>query len=473
MRRLRDQTVTLAELLTEQHRRLAATAARPARRARARPDALPPARRARLGRRPEAAEQRRRRRRAAGLGLLRAGRQLRLHRRPRRGQRGLRRAGAAAPASATADRAPSCSPTASPAAPRSSRLDTGGARPCTWPSCSPRPPGSSGWPSISTDRDHANPNEETRHEPTVADYLLQRLREWGVEQVFGYPGDGINGLLAASGSGPTTSRASSRPGTRRWRAFEAVRLRQVLRPGRRLHGDLGPGRDPPAQRPVRRQARPRPGRRDRRADQPQRDGRQPTSRRSTCSACSRTWPASTARWSPCPSSCPTCSTGRIRIAMTRQRTVTAVIIPADVQELEYIAAGARVQDGALEPGHHLAAPVADGRRDLQRAADGAQRRRARSRCWSARGPAAPPTEVTAGRRPARRRGRQGAARQGRALRRAAVGDRLDRAARHPAELRDDDGLRHPAHGRLELPLHAVPARVRPGPRPSRSTSTRR
>jgi len=32
---------------------------------------------------------------------------------------------------------------------------------------------------------------------TVADVLLTRLREWGVEQVFGYPGDGINGLLAA------------------------------------------------------------------------------------------------------------------------------------------------------------------------------------------------------------------------------------------------------------------------------------
>ena len=32
---------------------------------------------------------------------------------------------------------------------------------------------------------------------TVADYLLQRLREWDVEHVFGYAGDGINGLLAA------------------------------------------------------------------------------------------------------------------------------------------------------------------------------------------------------------------------------------------------------------------------------------
>jgi pyruvate dehydrogenase (quinone) len=34
---------------------------------------------------------------------------------------------------------------------------------------------------------------------TVADHLLERLRAWGVEKVFGYPGDGINGILAAWG----------------------------------------------------------------------------------------------------------------------------------------------------------------------------------------------------------------------------------------------------------------------------------
>ena len=32
---------------------------------------------------------------------------------------------------------------------------------------------------------------------TVGDVLLARLRDWGVKQVFGFPGDGINGLLAA------------------------------------------------------------------------------------------------------------------------------------------------------------------------------------------------------------------------------------------------------------------------------------
>ena len=31
----------------------------------------------------------------------------------------------------------------------------------------------------------------------VADYLLGRLRDWGVEKVFGFPGDGINGIVAA------------------------------------------------------------------------------------------------------------------------------------------------------------------------------------------------------------------------------------------------------------------------------------
>jgi pyruvate dehydrogenase (quinone) len=35
--------------------------------------------------------------------------------------------------------------------------------------------------------------------PTVADYLLTRLRAWDVEKIFAFPGDGINGILAAWG----------------------------------------------------------------------------------------------------------------------------------------------------------------------------------------------------------------------------------------------------------------------------------
>ena len=34
---------------------------------------------------------------------------------------------------------------------------------------------------------------------TVSDQILQRLRQWGVQRVYGYPGDGINGLMGAFG----------------------------------------------------------------------------------------------------------------------------------------------------------------------------------------------------------------------------------------------------------------------------------
>ncbi len=36
-------------------------------------------------------------------------------------------------------------------------------------------------------------------EETVGDFLLKRLSEWGVKRIFGYPGDGINGILGALG----------------------------------------------------------------------------------------------------------------------------------------------------------------------------------------------------------------------------------------------------------------------------------
>ena len=32
---------------------------------------------------------------------------------------------------------------------------------------------------------------------TVSDFVVQRLHDWGVRRVYGYPGDGINGLMGA------------------------------------------------------------------------------------------------------------------------------------------------------------------------------------------------------------------------------------------------------------------------------------
>src|ERR1051326_8884816 len=34
-------------------------------------------------------------------------------------------------------------------------------------------------------------------DPTVADFLIQRLNQWGIHRVYGYPGDGINGIMGA------------------------------------------------------------------------------------------------------------------------------------------------------------------------------------------------------------------------------------------------------------------------------------
>src|SRR5690625_7135932 len=46
---------------------------------------------------------------------------------------------------------------------------------------------------------------------TVGDFILRRLTDWGVQRIFGYPGDGISGLMGA------LDRASSR--------FDYVRVR--------------------------------------------------------------------------------------------------------------------------------------------------------------------------------------------------------------------------------------------------------
>ena len=34
---------------------------------------------------------------------------------------------------------------------------------------------------------------------TVGDFLLERLAQWGVKRIYGYPGDGINGIMGAFG----------------------------------------------------------------------------------------------------------------------------------------------------------------------------------------------------------------------------------------------------------------------------------
>jgi len=32
---------------------------------------------------------------------------------------------------------------------------------------------------------------------TVSDFLIKRINEWGLKRIYGYPGDGINGIIGA------------------------------------------------------------------------------------------------------------------------------------------------------------------------------------------------------------------------------------------------------------------------------------
>ena len=50
----------------------------------------------------------------------------------------------------------------------------------------------------------------------VAQFMLERLNEWGVKRIYGYPGDGVNAMLGAFHEVEAASSSSRRP-TRNWR----------------------------------------------------------------------------------------------------------------------------------------------------------------------------------------------------------------------------------------------------------------
>jgi pyruvate dehydrogenase (quinone) len=67
---------------------------------------------------------------------------------------------------------------------------------------------------------------------TVGDFLLDRLALWGVKRIYGYPGDGINGVMGAftrrsngSGSPPTQSPASPERAARESSGPEFIQVR--------------------------------------------------------------------------------------------------------------------------------------------------------------------------------------------------------------------------------------------------------
>ena len=291
----------------------------------------------------------------------------------------------------------------------------------------------------------------------VADVVLARLREWGVQQVFGYPGDGINGLLAAWG------RAKDDPQFVQARheemaAFEAVGFAKFSGRVGVCVATSGPGAihllnglydakldHVPVVAIVGQTERSAMG------GSYQQEVDLLSLFKDVCS--------DYVQMCTVPQQLPNLIDRAIRIAMTEQAP-TCIIVPSDVFDLEYEAPEHAFKQVPSSLGTAWATATPDpargagGRGPVERRRQGgdagrAGRPRLRSRTHRGRGPA--------------RRGRgESVAGQGRAARHAAVGDRIHRAARHHRQLPPDDGLRHPAHRGVELPVHPVPAGTGPG-----------
>ena len=115
---------------------------------------------------------------------------------------------------------------------------------------------------------------------TAGDILVQTLIDWGVDTIFGLPGDGINGFMEALRTRQDQIRfiqVRHEEGA----AFAACGYAKFTGRLGVCIATSGPGRDPPPQRPLRRQARRPAGARDHRADVPRPHRACTTSRKST------------------------------------------------------------------------------------------------------------------------------------------------------------------------------------------------
>jgi pyruvate dehydrogenase (quinone) len=281
----------------------------------------------------------------------------------------------------------------------------------------------------------------------VSDHILQRLREWDVTHVFAYAGDGINGLLAAWG------RADNKPKFVQSRheemsAFQAVGYAKFSGKVGVCAATSGPGAihllnglydakldHVPVVALVGQTNRSAMG-----GSYQQEVDLQNLFKDVASDFCETAM---------VPEQLPNLIDRAMRTAYAR-RTVTAVIIPADVQELDYSPPkhAFKMVPSSMGIGRYAPVPVDE---DVERAAEilNAGEKVAVLVGQGARGARA---EVE------RLADVLGAG----VARRPALCHRLDRPARHPAVVRDDAGLRHPADDRIQLPVHPVHARARPG-----------
>ena len=202
--------------------------------------------------------------------------------------------------------------------------------------------------------------------PTVADFLLERLRAWDVRHVFGYPGDGINGILAAWG------RADNQPQFIQARheemaAFEAVGYAKFTGRVGVCAATSGPGAIHLLN-----------GLYDAKLDHVPVVAIVGQTNRSAMGgsyqqevdllSLFKDVASEYVQMVTVPEQLPNVLDRAIRIALA-ERAPTALIIPADVQELEYSAPDPRVQDGAVLDRHRLAGAPPRGDAAIVRAAE--------------------------------------------------------------------------------------------------------
>lgn len=87
---------------------------------------------------------------------------------------------------------------------------------------------------------------------TVSDFLVERLKCWGVRRIFGYPGDGINGIMGAlrRGEGEADSIRFIQARHEELAAFMACAHAKFYRGSGSMPGHQRARRDPPAQRAL-------------------------------------------------------------------------------------------------------------------------------------------------------------------------------------------------------------------------------
>ena len=221
--------------------------------------------------------------------------------------------------------------------------------------------------------------------PTVADYLLERLRAWDVQHVFAFPGDGINGILAAWG------RADNKPQFVQARheemaAFEAVGYAKFTGGLGVCMATSGPGAIHLLN-----------GLYDAKLDHvPVVAIVGQTSRSAMGGSYQQEVDLLTlfkdvasdyVQMVTVPEQLPNVLDRAIRVALA-ERAPTAIIIPSDVQELDYSAPTHAFKMVPSSIGVDWSTTTADDAGDRQGGRD-PQRRAARSRSWPARAPAAP------------------------------------------------------------------------------------